>query len=176
VGHVASSATRLHAGGGSGASYPRDPKVCPPQPATSAALRARHDINTSAHVQKGTQSPPRWPSHRAEGPVTCPIQSRAPPNPLPQPAPSTPHPLAALCQRPQSKVSLTETPILGVPLSLCLRFPRQLSQKGLCGLHCAPTEAIWVPAVPNSPRVLSRLASALYHRDPDSVSAQPSSS
>jgi hypothetical protein len=150
--------------------------MCAPQPAASAALGACYDINTAGHVKKGTESTPRGQaSHRAEGPVTCPIQSPAPPNQLPQPAPCTPHPLAALCQRPQQRVSLTENPTLGVLPSLCLRFLRLLSQKGLCGPHSAPTEAISVSAAPDSPRVLSRLASAPYRRDPGCASAQLSS-
>jgi hypothetical protein len=164
------------AGGGSGEPSHAIPGMCASQPAASAALSACNNTNTAGHVKKSTRNSPRQQAIAPRRGQSHARSSRVPlPNPLPQPASSTPHPLAALCQRPLSRISVTESPILDVLPSLYLQFPHLLSQKGLRGRHCTHAEATSVPAAPYPPGRPPSLAPTPYHLGPRGVSAHPSS-
>jgi hypothetical protein len=98
---------------------------------------------TFSPVKKGAESPSQRPPHRAEAPVTCLIQSRAPRNQLPLLASSPAHSQTAPSQRLQSRAYVTELP-LGVQPSL---FPAN-------SLPAQPSAIVHPPRQSRSRRLL----------------------
>jgi hypothetical protein len=111
-------------------------------------------------VQKGAESPSWRLPHCAEVPVPS-RSSHAPPNQTPKPTPPPTHPLTALSQRPQSRVYVTELPLLRV---LPVALPPMPSSARIQGISATgnhvPTEGVSVSASPNSSIALARPASA----------------